>query len=443
MPRECGVSHLTSGSLPRGGARNKRKQAHLNKMKTTTEAKLDRGSGDSVLQPSSIRHYRFPDRDPLAGAQPTRSATRYDRHAVEAAARSEAPDMDAFRRNTHGFPLPDKILYLLAHQVFNFNNKTDVRKDATLKAKIAAAVASERPVVIAYPLMCKIALPAKQFFNQGPTAGEEATLIFFRHLNTLVKMIYPPGIKFRVASDATLYDAAFRNDPGTVTTYVREISELITRGEMPGVIEFHDYAEMLKHTNYPESLARFRTRLEDGDVSIFDGVDVATLRESVRASINTRHLDLTYRDYADLYGPDRNEQNPHWEAVNQMAHQAFNTILPIRLACAEANAIGSFWPEALRASCHKGMKNGSWPLGLRVFPEYFHSCKLLPYHGVPLIKIKSRDANGSTRIRMEIHPEIVLLGRPEISRVTWGPRGETYFYDGREFDGDLELYAKK
>lgn len=80
------------------------------------------------------------------------------------------------------------------------------------------------------------------------------------------------------------------------------------------------------------------------------------------------------------------------------------------------------WPNHVRATCHKGVKDGRNVLGLRPYPEYYVRSRLLPYQGMPLIEMSSKGKN-----RLVIAPEVSLRGDSRLVRVM-NSEGEPVLY---------------
>src|SRR5262249_47441846 len=136
---------------------------------------------------------------------------------------------------------------------------------------------------------------------------------------------------------------------------------------------------------------------KDGPDRLLPNTDLPTLRRSVRCSVNTRRFQLKHDDHRRLFGPAkwRTTDHPYADAIETMTDIAFKELITIRLACGAVDISTRLWPNALRATCHKGQKNGRWAIGLRPYPEYYGSCKLLPYHGMPVI---TRDSKGKPKL---------------------------------------------
>jgi hypothetical protein len=92
------------------------------------------------------------------------------------------------------------------------------------------------------------------------------------------------------------------------------------------------------------------------------------------------------------------------------------------MACDELNVVERLWPNHVRATCHRGIKQGRNVLGLRCYPEYYGASKLLPYHGMPLIR-----SDKKLRPQLVVEPEVSLRCREDLFRVM-SAEGEPVLY---------------
>lgn len=380
---------------------------------------------DEVLQPSSLAAYHWPDTDPTEVNQPTRLKTKTDEKDILCASTNVYIDWEMFEKNHRNQGLPEKIFQLLTNSKFQFNTRSKILEEKIWLERIAETVAAGKPICITYPLFCKIGNWAKQMTNVGPNAGEEATILFFRHIDNLVRKLYEPGIKFVIATDAQLYNSAFQNAEVEVTTYMNECRQLIKDRNANTIIDFLNYVDLLAEfpSDYLRAHAHYQKIMRTAPEKILNGIAAKTLFDSVKASINTRKLMMGYIDQKQIFSSQPYEGNKYFKIIDQMTQAAFEEVISIRMACSELNIFEKLFPNNIRVTCHKGLKNGKAVIGLRPYPEYYGSSKLLPYHGVPIL------TNSKHGLKLDVHPEVMLRGRMDLVRVI-DERGHTYYYDG-------------
>jgi pyoverdine/dityrosine biosynthesis protein Dit1 len=321
---------------------------------------------------------------------------------------------ERFEAATRQLTVPERIWHLLTHRAFNFNGVTAVRAEDHWQVRVASAVESGRPIEIAYPLICKINNPAKRLTTVNVTAGERATVRFFRELGKRVESIYPPGINIHVLSDATLYNSALQVPPPSAYAYMDAFRELILEESAARYVDMHDYAALLAPfaREFERSYNTYYQEMELHPESMLDSDSLSSLPTSVRSSINTRRMGLSYKQMQQLFGPDQTRFLPLRADIDNQTMLALREQLAIKMACDQLNLPERLWPNYIRASCHRGVKSGRAVLGLRCYPEYYGSSKLLPYHGMPLVEPDSRG-----RVRLIVQPEISLRGREDLIRV--------------------------
>jgi len=244
-----------------------------------------------------------------------------------------------------------------------------------------------------------------------------------------VRCLYPPGIAVHVLADAALYASAFQTHQTEVDTYYSTLHDRIRFLDADRCVKLHDYSELLRrecHPDYQRLYYSYGKLVWSGDPSrLIPNTDLETLRRSVRCSVNTRRFQLGHKDHRAIFGPSqfRYPDHTHHELIERLTDIALREVIAIRLACAEVDISTRLWPQAIRATCHKGPKNGRWAIGLKPYPEYYGSCKLLPYHGMPVVRL-----NSHKRPKLTIVPEVLLRSDISLTRVVLDGSDEVYFY---------------
>jgi pyoverdine/dityrosine biosynthesis protein Dit1 len=390
----------------------------------TNRGIVARTLGKEVVQPGGMGAYFWPLSNPELVEQPYRLLTNEDLSTVYRVATPGTPDPESLRRNTRGKIQPETILYVMSRETFNFNGPA-VNREPLWQQRTAEAVQRGSPVRLVYPLMCKVGNWAKQMTNIGPNAAELACLYFFNHLNRVVKEFYPPGVLIELVCDAHLYNSAIQLPYHQVNSYVHRFAEL-AREISPQNVRMHDYCDLLEQLDgdsrrrYEAAYKRVYRQLSVQPDEVLDTVDRANLTASVRALVNTRRLGLSYEDHRAIFGPAPDQTNPNWVDVEAMTQVAVREMVATRMACSELDVLGKTFPDMVRVSCHRGLKNQRAVIGLRVYPEYYRSSLFLPYHGIAVLW-------GGDCPRLEVHPEIVLRGDPNLVRVLQ-PDGDVFCY---------------
>lgn len=381
--------------------------------------------GKEVLTDSYLSHYTWPERDPRELPLTTRVRNDQDRHTLALAATNFTLNWPDFIKSTRSLDPADQLHALLNKPAFQFNKKDEFRDEPFWRDRIGAKASAGEPVQIVYPLICKIGNGAKLLDAHGPTAGEDAILLFLDRLAALGRDIYPPGLEIHLLSDAVFYNTAFLNSAVETGYYLNAVRRRAVELGVAQNVKIHDFAALIEPftPEFEASYRRHYAALRANPLDQIGADDYARLLASTRATINTRQLGLTYDDLRAVFGPNPDLTHPAYVEIDWRARQALTEQLALKRAIYELKLADRLFPGHVRATCHKGRKEGRAILGLRAYPEYYGRSKLLPYHGASLIT-----PNGES-FRLVVEPEIVLRGRADLVRVT-DEDGRTWFYQG-------------
>lgn len=391
-----------------------------------------------ILQASSLEAYKWPDFDPHSIPQRTRERLDSDINLIKECLNNARINKEAFEKDVVRKEKLDKVSTIqtvLAHSKFQMNGVENVKHEPAWAEKIKHAIDNNAPIDIVYPQFCVIPNAPKRYTNMGTAAGEDTTIEFFKLINEHIKWYHKPGIRVHALADASLYASAFQTHQTEVDAYFDSLNERVKALDATDCVFLYDYSELLRTQCRVDYQRLYYSIGHEVWSKTFEemlpGTHIPTLRNSVRCSVNTRRFQLTHKDHLVLFGPldKRDTKHPFYNTIEAMTDIALREVTTIRLACSKIDIATRLWPSAIRASCHKGQKNGRWAMGLRTYPEYFGSCKILPYHGMPIISMTSKG-----KIKLEIEPEVMLRSRKDLIRVTIGETDEVYAYVAEEID---------
>ena len=138
----------------------------------------------------------------------------------------------------------------------------------------------------------------------------------------------------------------------------------------------------------------------------------------MRATLNSRRMEFSYEQLVKLFGAAPNKTKEHLDYNTTVALAEYRAL---KAAAADTNWEKNHFPNAIRATIHAKKIP---VLGLRLYPEYKLSSRLLPYHGIAVIT--QNDDNDAEQ--MEIHHEITVIGNPAYTKVV-DKNGLTQFYE--------------
>lgn len=385
--------------------------------------KVNHRLGSEVLQPSSVSDFPWPLNPPDMTVQPVRQWSGCDSKLLDRAVSNTDFSVERFLQNSTAMTTAEKVWALLSHRAFNFNGAA-VRTEVYWQSRVSFSVARGQPIVLAYPLVCKINNPAKRLTLVSMTAGERACVRFFRDLGRLVENVYAPGIRIHLLSDATLYNSALQVPPPAAYAYMEGFRQLLREEDAVPCVDVHDYASLLapSASEFESLYNGYYAEIVGSPQAMLTTDLLGSLPTSVRASINTRRMGFDFDALRGLFGPDQTRFLPIRAEIDMQAIFALRDQLAIKMACDHLNLPERLWPNHIRATCHRGIKQGRNVLGLRCYPEYYASSHLLPYHGMPLIML-----NKAGLPKMIIEPEISLRGRDDLTRIL-DERGDPVLY---------------
>jgi hypothetical protein len=367
----------------------------------------------------------WPTTDPRLVEQPTVLNNAAEESRLRAAATRVHLDFERFLHERRHFGPAAQIHALLNHDAYQFQPKQAFAAEPLWHSRLADAVTHRRPVEIVYPLFTKEGCAAKVLDAIGPTGAERMVFWHFEQLAARVAVLHPPGLRIHVLCDTHLYNSAYGNSPVETAAYLADLRRWADALPSHPVM-VHDYAELLApfRATFQAAYHETHRRLRQDPSQVLPPEEYRHVLKSMRANVNTRTLGLDYPALCAAFGPNQDPTHPAWQAVTHLAERATQEKLAIKQAAYVTGADERLFPHALRATVHKGLKRGRTLLGLRPYPEYYRSTRILPYHGVALLEPE----HGTWKAT--VHPEIALRGRTDLVRCL-APDQNTWFYRTR------------
>lgn len=363
---------------------------------------------------------------PTGTPQATRPATVQDCQLVQACAHQLNVLDQNFRKQVraNAGTIAERLNAILCSGTLNFNGG---RVRAAVGPRIEAACAAAEPVRIVMPAFCRIGNTAKLMYSLRPTAAEAVSLGHLGHIARSLSTLYSPGVQFVMLTDARLYGPRLLNPVPTVAAYNKSLHEICSNVAPSGEVKLIEYDNLLGDyaSEFEHACQRGMQRVAAEDPEMFAELSREDLYESVRASLNTSTLGMTYHDLFECFSYQRNPKNRFYKLLAEQTEESIRTKMAMRFACHELEGCvltNQFGPNYIRATIH--VSRSTPVLGLRIYPDYKRSSDQLPYHGVPLIYREGE------RIKMLVAPETRFWRDGTLERVTH-QNGETYFYQSR------------
>ncbi|WP_200873440.1 L-tyrosine/L-tryptophan isonitrile synthase family protein [Actinokineospora spheciospongiae] len=377
--------------------------------------------GEVITNSALLRAVEWPEVDPTG--EPVRSPRRLDAELRALVLESAVTPRFSWERflDRHRADGPaERLLALLNHRAFQFNSRAAFGGAVSpWRARVEACVREGRRLEVVLPAFCVIGNPVKRFDLTAATAAEDVALLHLANLAELLGRLHEPGAVFHIISDSTFYGSPFGVTSVEAVNYVAELRERIRELDLGRVLRLHDMSDVLQPV-VPQFQRRFdawfRALRLDRCADGISADEHDRWLTSMMASIDIRKLGLSYAELRATY-LDRGE---HFHGIRERARWALNEYRAMKLAATDLEWEELAFPGAVRATIH----TKSIPvLGLRIFPEYKFSARLLPYHGIGVL---SRSVKTG-RYRMGVRPEMFVHGRPDMRRIV-DERGITSFY---------------
>jgi pyoverdine/dityrosine biosynthesis protein Dit1 len=270
---------------------------------------------------------------------------------------------------------------------------------------------------IIIPIFCNIGNPFKRFDVTDVTYAERITLLHLDQVGRRSLQLYPYGIRFKVVVDATFYSTPFHNSVIETNRYYQSLKEYVTSAGLSQHIEVLDMMDLLsqRSVDFTDRFHFWMNRLTDEHKA---DATLSLWTKSMLNSINLRHLQNDYETLVACYDDttDNDIRLDHWRRAKEslILYRALkNAAVDIEWE----TLVAEHW---IRSTIHTKRIP---VLGLRIYPEYKKSSKLLPYHGVAVFFSDP----GKNRIRMKILPEIEAILIPDVKRII-NSEGRTQAY---------------
>lgn len=387
----------------------------------TANQQLPVGLSGEIISRSQIGHeFVWPKNDPRSQWQPQRTYGPSDDTRIRRLSISQHFDMDAFLERTKALDLPLRIIELLNHNAFQFNSRKKFRECDQWRQMVTDACKKGAPIEILILAFCVISNPTKRVQPTEVTAADDVSLLHMDNIARHIANIYPPGAIFHVISDSTFYALPLGVTSVEAQNYLIQLRQRTKELQIADTIKIHDISDYL--SNYNQF---FHNRFEIWRAMFLtDPLSHNLLADeyqrwhaSMRATLNSRRMGFSYEQLAALFCADSGISLANLDDSATLALAEYRALK----AAADTNWEKHHFPNAIRATIHAKKIP---VLGLRLYPEYKLSSRLLPYHG---IAVMVPDDNGDAE-RMEIRHEITVIGNPFFTRVV-DEKGLTQFYE--------------
>lgn len=378
-------------------------------------------SGEIISQSQIEKEFLWPDSDPRSKWQPIRNLSADDETRTKLLGVSPHFNLQKFLERTKTFDQVSRIIELLNHRAFQFNSHKDFRECSEWRNRITMACAENKPIDILILAFCVISNPTNQVQLTEVTLAEDVSLLHMNQIAKHLACIYSPGAIFQVISDSTFYALPFGVTSVESQNYINKLRRRTIELEISETVKILDITDYLSNHNQ-----HFQTQFEFWR-NMFLSTPLSNnlsqdeykrWHRSMLCSLNSRRMGFDYHQLASIFRTDSYISN---NSLDDCATVALAEYRALKAAAADTQWEDKYFPYAVRATIH----TKKIPvLGLRLYPKYKLSSRLLPYHGIAVISFNDKDKGE----RMEIKHEISVIGNPSYTRVI-NSDGITMFYE--------------
>lgn len=375
-----------------------------------------------VISRSQIGHeFIWPKQDPRSQWQPSRTYEFSDDSRIRDLGRSPHFNLNTFLEKSQTLDLPSQIIELLNHNAFQFNSRKRFRKCEQWRKIVTDACEKGEPIEILILAFCVINNPTKRMQSTELTTADDISLLHMDSIARHISSIYSPGAIFQVISDSTFYALPLGVTSVEAQNYLIQLQQRTKELKINNTVKVHDISDYLANYNqfFHDRFETWRTKfLSDPLSQNLLAEEYQRWHASMRSTLNSRRMGFSYEQLAKLFCAAPNNTKAHLDNNTTVALAEYRAL---KAAAADTNWEKHHFPNAIRATIHAKKIP---VLGLRLYPEYKLSSRLLPYHGIAVI---TPNHNNDAE-QMEIHHEITVIGNPVYTKVV-DKNGLTQFYE--------------
>ena len=367
-------------------------------------------SGEIISQSEIESGFIWPALDPRSEWQPTRIIESGDYSKAKLLSQSPHFSLDAFLEKTKELDVASKIIELINHNAFQFNSKKRFRECVEWRKRIEECCKHGQPIDILILAFCVISNPTKRIQPTDVTLAEDVSLLHLHNITSHISSFYPPGATFQVISDSTFYALPFGNTSVEAHNYLLKLRNRTFHLGIENSVKILDITDYLSNHNlyFQDRFEFWRQHFLASPVSNdLSQEEYKGWLSSMKCSLNSRRMGFSYKELMGLFGAHSNQPLAH---LDDLAKVSLAEYRALKSAAADTNWENIYFPNAIRATIH----TKKIPvLGLRLYPKYKLSSRLLPYHGIALVTESVKDGGE----RMEIVHEISVVGNPRYTKV--------------------------
>ncbi len=316
-------------------------------------------------------------------------------------------DIGKFHNSYKYHSKKELVIEFLNHHAFQFNSRRRFRESLKVQNIINEVIKNSTPLDIVIPIFCVIGNRAKRIEPTTVTFAEACSLHSLQNISQLFLEVTNIELRFQIIADSNFYVRPLGSDPIISSNYLDDLKEYLTQENLANLY-IHDMCDMAKHDikKFEDSYMDMYEKLSVDSSYGLDNTEHRAWVSAMAGTITTRDIIAPYEDIVKTFR-DNDFSNTFGKEVLRRTERAFIDYRSLKYAMSQLLWEEKYFPNSIRATIHQKQQD---ILGLRIYPEYKKASKLLPYHGIAVLK--TSDGNDC----MLIQPEINIASQIGVKR---------------------------
>lgn len=307
-------------------------------------------------------------------------------------------DSEKFHNSYKNHSKIQLIIEFLNHHAFQFNSRRRFRKSTRIQSIVEQVIKQSTHLDIVIPIFCVIGNPVKRIEPTTLTFAEACSLHSLQNISNLFSEVTNIELRFQIIADSNFYVRPLGSDPVISSKYLDDLKKYLI-DENLGNLYIHDMCDMAKHElkKFEDSYIEMYKKLSVDSSYGLDNTEHKAWVSAMAGTITTRDIIAPYEDIVKAFR-DNNFSSMFGKEVLRRTERAFIDYRALKYAMSQVSWEEEYFPNSIRATIHQKQQD---TLGLRIYPEYKKASKLLPYHGIAVLK--KVDGNHCMLIQPEIN----------------------------------------
>lgn len=283
-----------------------------------------------------------------------------------------------------------------------FNSRRRFRESKRIQNIVEQVIRQSVPLDIVIPIFCVIGNWAKRIEPTTLTFAEECLLHSLQNISDLFLEVSNIELRFQIIADSNFYVRPLGSDPVISSKYLDDLKKYLIDENLENLY-IYDMCDMAKHEmkKFEDCYMEMYEILSlDPSYGLCHSEHKAWV-SAMSGTITTRDIIAPYEEIVRTFR-DNDFSSKFGKEVLRRTEKAFIDYRALKYAMSQVSWEDKYFPNSIRATIHQKQQD---VLGLRIYPEYKKSSKLLPYHGVAVLK------KVSGKHRMFIQPEINIASQ--------------------------------